>query len=67
MPMRCPTCGSQYGDDARFCTKDGTKLAAAGEPSARATAVRGEEGPSGSPNPAATSHANMDGQVLDRR
>ncbi len=66
MPMRCPTCGAQYGDDARFCTKDGTKLAMA-EPSARATAVRANEGPSASPRPAATSHANMAGQVLDRR
>lgn len=23
---RCPTCGTQYPDDARFCTKDGTRL-----------------------------------------
>src|SRR5258708_19983426 len=23
---RCPTCGPQYANDARFCTKDGTKL-----------------------------------------
>jgi serine/threonine-protein kinase len=23
---RCPTCGTTYGDDARFCTKDGTRL-----------------------------------------
>lgn len=25
---RCPTCGTQYANDARFCTKDGTKLIA---------------------------------------
>jgi serine/threonine protein kinase len=23
---RCPTCGTQYADDAKFCTKDGTRL-----------------------------------------
>ena len=23
---RCPACGTIYADDARFCTKDGTKL-----------------------------------------
>jgi serine/threonine protein kinase len=23
---RCPTCGTTYGDEARFCTKDGTRL-----------------------------------------
>jgi eukaryotic-like serine/threonine-protein kinase len=25
---RCPACGTQYTDDARFCTKDGSKLIA---------------------------------------
>lgn len=67
MPMRCPTCGAQYGDDARFCTKDGSKLALAAG-TQRVTAGR-EEGPSASASarPAATSHANMAGQVLDRR
>lgn len=68
MAMRCPTCGLEYGDDARFCTKDGARLSGA-EPTARATAVRVGEGPSASPGgkPVATSHANMAGQVLDRR
>src|SRR5690606_22029728 len=66
MPMRCPTCASQYGDEARFCTKDGTKLVPV-EGSARPTAVRGEDGPS-APKPASSiSHTNMTGQVLDRR
>lgn len=23
---RCPACGTNYGDDARFCTRDGTRL-----------------------------------------
>ncbi|HEY3288375.1 MAG TPA: serine/threonine-protein kinase [Gemmatimonadaceae bacterium] len=26
MSMRCPSCGTQYGDDAKFCTRDGTRL-----------------------------------------
>jgi serine/threonine protein kinase len=70
MAMRCPTCGTEYGDEARFCTKDGTKLGAPSEPSARATAVRAQDAPSASSSGAgraATSHANMAGQVLDRR
>jgi len=25
---RCPTCGTEYGPDARFCTRDGTRLGA---------------------------------------
>ena len=29
---RCPTCGTSYGDDARFCTKDGTRLVPAPPP-----------------------------------
>jgi len=67
MGMRCPTCGTQYGDEARFCTKDGGRLMPA-EASSRATAVRHPDAPT--PVPAggsATSHANMAGQVLDRR
>ena len=27
---RCPTCGSNYGDDARFCTHDGARLVTLG-------------------------------------
>lgn len=30
MSMRCPTCGSMYADEARFCTRDGSKLVAFG-------------------------------------
>lgn len=70
MAMRCPSCGTEYADDARFCTKDGTRLATSEGPSARATAVRANDGPSAATpgaRPAATSHANMAGQVLDRR
>ncbi|MBI2406979.1 MAG: protein kinase [Gemmatimonadetes bacterium] len=28
MSMRCPSCGTQYADDAKFCTRDGTRLIA---------------------------------------
>jgi serine/threonine-protein kinase len=72
---RCPTCGTQYASDSKFCTKDGTKLvpvaasgavavpagAAAGiAPRNTAAAVRGEPKP-------AQAHANLVGQVLDKR
>jgi serine/threonine-protein kinase len=26
MSMRCPTCGTSFGDEAKFCTRDGTRL-----------------------------------------
>jgi eukaryotic-like serine/threonine-protein kinase len=26
MSMRCPTCGTVYGDEAKFCTRDGTRV-----------------------------------------
>ena len=26
--MKCPTCGTEYSPDARFCTRDGTRLGA---------------------------------------
>jgi serine/threonine-protein kinase len=29
---RCPTCGTEYGPDARFCTRDGTRLGAPAAP-----------------------------------
>lgn len=91
MAMRCPTCGTMYGDEARFCTRDGTRLAAfpaapaAAAPAApvapvapvqpaRAASVSGERhtSPRVADSPAAaksgaSSHANMTGQVLDRR
>lgn len=79
MSMRCPTCGTMYGDEARFCTRDGTKLlafqagAAAAPPptpaagsatAVRSTAYRAQEAAA---KGAASSHANMAGKVLDRR
>ena len=26
MSMRCPTCGTVFGDEAKFCTRDGTRV-----------------------------------------
>src|SRR5690242_3874051 len=56
---RCPACGKVYGDEARFCTRDGSKLVAM--PAARGT-VAGRAEP-----PAELTHANLTGQVLDGR
>ncbi|MEO8622998.1 MAG: zinc ribbon domain-containing protein, partial [bacterium] len=70
---RCPTCGTQYADEARFCTKDGSKLIPMpGQPSAnntqppvpaasRSTAMGRAE------PPAAASPMNLVDQVLDGR
>jgi eukaryotic-like serine/threonine-protein kinase len=87
MSMRCPTCGTLYGAEARFCTRDGTRLMAfgagadaavapaapaGGSPvggasgAARRTSPRMPDMP-GSVAHGAVSHANMAGQVLDRR
>ncbi|HTK48297.1 MAG TPA: serine/threonine-protein kinase [Gemmatimonadaceae bacterium] len=58
---RCPACGREYGDDARFCTRDGSRLLGAPLASPRNTvAGRAEQ-------PAALSHANLVGRVLDGR
>ncbi|MEX2182413.1 MAG: serine/threonine-protein kinase [Gemmatimonadaceae bacterium] len=67
--MRCPTCGATYGDDSRFCPKDGGRLVASEGPSApRPTSARTPDPTSPAPaKRGATSHANMAGQVLDRR
>jgi len=56
---RCPACGKVYGDEARFCTRDGSKLIAM--PAARGTvAGRAEQ-------PAELTHANLTDRVLDGR
>lgn len=76
MSMRCPSCGTQYADDAKFCTKDGTRLQAQGAPppavplsadgaSGSSTTPRAMTPPVGVPkqfNPAA-----LTGQVLEGR
>ena len=62
---RCPTCGTTYGAEARFCTRDGSKLVAR-QTMNLATPARGTL--SGRTEPAApVTHVNLVGQVLDGR
>jgi serine/threonine-protein kinase len=75
---RCPACGTTYSDDARFCTRDGSKLVAmpsrdpsapAGEganPFSAATPARGTVG-GRVEHPAPVTHANLADRVLDGR
>jgi serine/threonine-protein kinase len=73
---RCPTCGTSYADDARFCTRDGSKLVAMperagdgpGSPFAAAMRTPLEESTAVRSEPAAEpAHGNLAGQVLDGR
>jgi eukaryotic-like serine/threonine-protein kinase len=70
---RCPTCGTQYPDDARFCTKDGTRLLAqaGATPSAAAaphhgiaTPARPTAAPARADMAAPVTHANLVGRTL---
>ena len=76
--MRCPKCGTLYPDEARFCTKDGGRLAvfkpggtSAFAPSRAGVSDSHRTTPRGIvPEVAlqrAINHANMSGQVLDGR
>ncbi len=47
MSMRCPACGTQYADEAKFCTRDGTRLQPVAASAAPATPI-GAAGTSGS-------------------
>ena len=58
---RCPACGKTYSDEARFCTRDGSKLVAVVEKGTRETVVGRTEQPS------AETHGNLTGRVLDGR
>ena len=65
MTNRCPTCGSTYAAEARFCTRDGSKLVVRPTMSME-TPARGTL--SGRAEPAApVTHTNLIGQVLDGR
>ena len=62
---RCPTCGTTYPAEARFCTRDGSKLVARKTMNLE-TPARGTL--SGRAEPAApVTHTNLVGQVLDGR
>src|SRR5687768_9683667 len=69
---RCPACGTTYADTSKFCTKDGSKLvpmaggAAAPAPAAAAPQRTTSPGGRGDPKPT-PAHANLVGQVLDKR
>lgn len=76
MSMRCPSCGTQYADDAKFCTKDGTRLHAPGAPPpAVPLGAGGAVGPSTTPRamtppvgiPKPFNPAALTGQVLEGR
>ena len=70
---RCPTCGATYPDDARFCTRDGTRLLGA-TPAATTTPVSSTP-PASTPRQTAVAtrgdvpavpitHANLVGKTL---
>jgi serine/threonine protein kinase len=69
---RCPSCGTTYADDAKFCTKDGTRLtpktdAAAPNPMTT-SGQRSNTQAASRPQPkSAPAHANLAGQMLDKR
>jgi serine/threonine-protein kinase len=74
---RCPTCGTQYPDDARFCTRDGTRLLGAtpavqtpgvATPSNAAPGTPGKRNTSapvrGDASSAPLTHSNLVGKTL---
>ena len=72
---RCPSCGTTYPDDARFCTRDGTRLIKpAGSSSA---AMKGTSAPGTTPprptdavrrvTPAPATEASLVGKTLEGR
>src|SRR5262245_38199422 len=65
---RCPTCGSVYPDDARFCTRDGARLLGSTPPISNAPAKsppRQTAAPARGDSPAARlTHANLVGKTL---
>jgi serine/threonine-protein kinase len=80
MSMRCPACGTQYADDAKFCTRDGTRLQAlAAAPAAPAAPLAPGVGAAGASNtapramtppvgvPKQFNPAALAGQVLEGR
>lgn len=76
MSMRCPSCGTQYAADAKFCTKDGTRLQAqVAPPPAAALGADGAAGSSTTPRamtppvgiPKQFNPAALTGQVLEGR
>ena len=68
MANKCPSCGTQYADDAKFCTRDGTRLVPQAQPAPLGGAARGTTAPAraGAPGaPAAQNFGALAGRVLD--
>src|SRR5687768_444637 len=59
---RCPACGKVYGDEARFCTRDGSKLITVPDKGASREPLVGRAEP-----PAPVTHGNLTDRVLDGR
>jgi serine/threonine protein kinase len=64
---RCPTCGTSYADDARFCTRDGSKLVAMPASGTETPARGGTTRAGRAEPPTPVTHTNLVGQVLDGR
>jgi serine/threonine protein kinase len=71
---RCPSCGTTYADDAKFCTKDGTRLTPKtdGPVTQQPLTTSGQRSTTQAPQrqqppKAAPAHANLAGQMLDKR
>lgn len=69
MTNRCPTCGTLYADDARFCTRDGTRLLGGTEAPAAAvpTPARSTAAPSRAEAGPPVTHQNLVGKTLQGR
>ena len=65
MSQRCPTCGTVYADDAKFCTKDGGRLLTFDAIAPRPTSPR--QNTPEIAQKAVVNHANLAGRVLDGR
>ena len=79
---RCPTCGTTYPDDARFCTRDGTRLLTpagsaavtpplgsptVGAPGAKPGAARSTDTPARGVSTPPLTHSNLTGKTLQGR
>ena len=64
---RCPTCGTTYTDDARFCTRDGSKLVAMPTSGQETPARAGSTRAGRAEPPPPVTHTNLVEQVLDGR
>ena len=68
---RCPTCGTSFPEEARFCTKDGARLVAgparASQPDWRAKSAAQEASEVAAARPTQPVGTDMVGQVLEGR